>query len=385
MRNSFGHGRGKGSAFASRIWRIECLEPRLAMAGNITASVSAQGDLTIAGDAGDNQIIIEGNGNAGELRLTPGGDDFGGQNTLNGGLAPITFIGVTGSVLANMGAANDVIFFNAASIAGAVVLDGGTGADQFFLGTFTTIPPAELSIGRELIIRGSVGYNRVWHGFVRVGTSEIVEFGSEEGLVLSTDEFNGPPKWIVAQDLVVRTGDGNDTIDFNRLSVGGYTLIETGFNNDLVKWERCQFGISTAILTGELNDTITIDQITFNGGLYIDAGLGHDFCGLIRSSVTHSFVLITQAGFDTVSMSNLELATLNVDTGIDDDYVAMEATTMDRITVLLGDGNDTLSMRVNSVSMEATLDGGAGDDLWEELANGIVSLTFRNFERYRFS
>jgi hypothetical protein len=35
--------------------------------------------------------------------------------------------------------------------------------------------------------------------------------------------------------------------------------------------------------------------------------------------------------------------------------------------------------------MEAILDGGVGDDLWEELGNGIVSLTFRNFERYRFA
>jgi len=362
---------------------VERLESRWAMAGNVTAAMNAAGDLIISGDALANPIGIEGTGNPGELTVQAFSDDLLQPTTLNGGTVPITFTGVTGSVVAFMGAGNDSISFVRARVEGAVVLDGGTGTDHFFLGqgTFNGVPP--LSIGRELILRGGIGFNRVFQEYVEVGTSEIIDFGSEEGRVHFVDTGTGFVSNI-AMDLVIRTGDSNDIIEVNRVNVGRYTLVDTGFNHDTITVDRSQFGNSTALLSGDGNDLISINRTTFNA-MYVDTGLGHDFFGMIRSTMTGHFFLTTQAGSDTVSFSNNTMATLYVDTGIDNDLVAMEATTLDELTVQLSDGSDTLTTRINTVDTTTILDGGAGDDLWEELGNTMAGLQFRNFERYRFS
>src|SRR5687768_15883977 len=76
---------------------IERLESRWAMAGNITASVDANGDLFITGDSLSNTVLIRGTGNPGELTVDALEDDLQNDTTLNGGTGPITFTGVTGS------------------------------------------------------------------------------------------------------------------------------------------------------------------------------------------------------------------------------------------------------------------------------------------------
>ncbi|MDZ4287814.1 MAG: hypothetical protein U0984_07640, partial [Prosthecobacter sp.] len=92
---------------------LEALEPRLAPAGLIAVSVNSAGTLvlgTVAGQDGDESVTIDRLAN-GSYQLTPdanvtlriGGVDYTTAQTL---------FGVTGGLLANLGAGNDILTLN---------------------------------------------------------------------------------------------------------------------------------------------------------------------------------------------------------------------------------------------------------------------------------
>ncbi len=85
---------------------LETLEPRLALAGNVSVGV-AGGNLSITGDAANNQITIQATGVAGQFVVT--GQDV--STTVNGA-ASATVSGVTGGATIVMGNGYDVLHFD---------------------------------------------------------------------------------------------------------------------------------------------------------------------------------------------------------------------------------------------------------------------------------
>ena len=363
---------------------FEPLEQRWAMAGNVMASVNGSGDLVLTGDGSSNGIVIEGSFTpySSVVTVRPFDDDPSQPTQINGEAVPVTFQEIAGAVLALMGDGNDRVFFRRGFIQGAIVLDGGSGADQFQLGEDRVddlmTGPFSLWTNRQIIIRGGPGFDQVRQEDVHVGSLEIVDLGSDDGQV----RFVGTNH--VTIDLVIRTAEGNDQIEISDANVNFYVLVDTGAGDDSISLNRSTLGVNLGILTAEGNDLIWMNRAT-SKVLFVDAGEGHDFVGLIGSGSLYGTYITTLAGNDLVSWSNSgSLPPVFIDTGIDNDVVAMEASLLMELAIYLGDGNDTLTTRGNTVTTVHFLDGGLGNDLWEELGNAMYSLTFRNFERYRF-
>src|SRR5690349_13380959 len=137
--------------------RLECLESRAMLAGNVLASVNSAGNLTITGTNAANQIeitqlaansyLITGTDTTvnGETEFQV--DNVRGSLTvdLKGGADTFTFTGAvdedfsssfTGSILILGGSGNDTIAISNVAAANLTVI-GGQGADQVTIDTAT--------------------------------------------------------------------------------------------------------------------------------------------------------------------------------------------------------------------------------------------------------
>ena len=85
--------------------RLESLERRLPLAGNVTAAILG-GSLVITGDLDDNDITLDDDGAPGRVEITPNG-----TTTLNGVATPQTFQ-ATHDIRLRMGDGNDTVDFN---------------------------------------------------------------------------------------------------------------------------------------------------------------------------------------------------------------------------------------------------------------------------------
>jgi hypothetical protein len=167
----------------------------------------------------------------------------------------------------------------------------------------------------------------------------------------------------------------------------GSILVESGPGDD-------QLGISggrstnAAILAGAGDDEISLGQVLDNSA-YVDFGGGNDVFSM-SAVIIGQVTLLGGGGNDRIVIEDRVYGRLHIDTGSENDSVRFQVDHTENVivgvlSVNLGAGSDTLTMIKVIVQAGAVLDGGSGDDLWEELGNGIVGLTFRNFERFRFS
>ena len=153
---------------------LETLEPRLLMAGDVTAAVVG-GDLILRGDARANHVVIDQAGlSDGQFRIA-GADG----TTVNGTAGPLVLDNVTGALRAALGRGDDVL----------ELLDA-------------VLPSGLLVCTR----RGGDAVN-----------IEHVE---------------------VAGDVVVRTGGGRDEVRLDSVTVGGQTELSTGGRDDRIVFER---------------------------------------------------------------------------------------------------------------------------------------------------
>src|SRR5262245_19355375 len=98
-----GWGRGVGN----RRLRLECLEPRAMLAGNVTASVNGSGNLTITGSNADNQIEI--------TQVDVDSYLISGTDTTINGETELQVDGVQGSLTVDLKGGADVFAFTGAS------------------------------------------------------------------------------------------------------------------------------------------------------------------------------------------------------------------------------------------------------------------------------
>jgi hypothetical protein len=119
--------------FRDRRRHFESLEPRLTLAGNVTASLVGA-DLLITGDAQANVISVVETENDGQFVILAESDSSGVPTTLNGtpnGSAKIS--SVTGNIVINLVAGHDVVTVANLSHAGDLTIDGGAGDDSVSL------------------------------------------------------------------------------------------------------------------------------------------------------------------------------------------------------------------------------------------------------------
>jgi hypothetical protein len=231
-------------------------------------SLWAAGALSIAGDAGFDNLTVQGN------RI-----QVGGKLTLDGGPD------------------FDRLFVSAFTLAlgQGVAAVGGDGEDFFELianGTVhgdVNIDLGPLAAGTQSATLGDVD-GRV-NGLVIQGSLTVTSTGAAG----STDSVN-VTNVAVGGAFTAALGAGASTVTLDNLSVGGALAIDTNGGNDVIQFERANlFGNSSVggaatIRTGDGNDSVRIGspdpapngggadgtRARFRGGLTLDGGAGTD-------------------------------------------------------------------------------------------------------------
>jgi hypothetical protein len=282
---------------------MESLEKREMMAGDVGAAVSG-GDLFVGGDANDNLVEV--------YRLPSGRVRVQGiDTTVNGRL--YQDFRVTDDIFVTMQQGeNDVFFRN---------YNGGVRADAVRINMSNNDDRVHIN---GLHARGDVEI------FTWAGDDDIRIENSSVGAQLFDRE-----------NLVVRTGDGTDHVQMDKVLSFGDVNIDT---------------VDSALAEG---DFVDLQRMTVFDDLLVDTGEGNDEVFVRFSTVHDDLTIRTGAGADFVLLDqNDSINDLRVDTGA---------------------GNDTLVV-FRTEARRADLDGGTGSDRLFTFSNFINSLDADGFE-----
>ncbi|MEO0925848.1 MAG: hypothetical protein AAFY63_08250 [Cyanobacteria bacterium J06643_13] len=306
--------------------------------------------MLINGNAGNNRLIgtsgddtLNGLGGADSLVGRAGDDSLvggGGNDTLRGGLGEDILLG---------GAGNDLISFNV----GGKSVDGGAGNDTVSL------------------------------NFAPESDDFTLIYNSTDGGVTSDGILSGTRIEGVEQ-VNVRSGSGEDSINTSGASIGGTIItnngadliiasegddsIDGGSGDDTISGgngdDSIDGGVGADIINGQDGD----DVITFGGGAKtVDGGGGSDRIVLDFSNLDEDFVL-TYNQFEEASPTVggildgteiEEIQQVDVESGAGNDLIDIAVATVGS-TLLGGAGLDSLI----GGSGDDTLDGGADNDIF---------------------
>jgi hypothetical protein len=299
----------------SRKLRLESLEQKQMLAGDVTVSV-VNGVLTLQGDELDNQVAVSAGEAAGTFIIR------GLDGTLlhvgdAEGASELVVEGVRRGMVANMGAGNDALRINEASFRGNVAINMGEGDDRVAIGVVPEVAESSLTTDGDAAI-----------------DLPSVQFG---------------------QNLVIRTGSGNDTVVINNTRGRGILGLSTGEGDDTV---RLGLSSETTEEAAELNDEVLV---SFVHGVALDLGAGADglFVNQLRSGGFHAN---GGAGADTMRINGVKTHVMNVagGAGEDADSVVLNDVATRMLTVNLGAGDDSLTLSGVKAQL-ALLNGGRGE------------------------
>lgn len=328
MAKNIGRGRGHGQ----RLLRVEALERRAMLAGNVTVSVSG-GTLNIRGDGEDNAVFIteveEG------VYAVVGFDDLSGSPTSINGVSngELVFGGVTRDINIDLKGGDDLL---------AIGNDEGDLIDL--------IEECGLNFGS-----GSGSGS----GSVSDSASllEVVPEGSQT---------------FVPRDLIIRTGDGDDQVALI-VAVNRIANINLGKNDDAIAVGTSQFGDDLLIATEQGFDFVCADENEVGDLFSVQTGDDADAVSVSRLSATHA-IIDTGKGSDEVGASGLSLEkALNIKTGDGDDFVSLfEFELGDDLLVDTGAGADRVFANSFIVADLVKVVTGSGDDPDVELTSFIA-------------
>jgi hypothetical protein len=312
-----------GRSSLRRRLRVERLEHRNLLAGNVLVTVNGGGNLTIRGDAADNQFSVQ---ETAPDVFTFTDTDPVGDTRFNGALGPFVIAGVTGSVRADLQAGNDNIeILGGTEITGNLQVKAGAGNDTAIL--------TGVAIGG---------------GGVDVAGNAVIETGAGNDTVRLIGAFLGGGV-NVGGDAVIQTGAGNDTVDLasgflsGSVDVGGNLDVHAGQGDDAVTVAETSVVGNTTIDTSDGLDDVNIDFVTAGGNLTVRLGHQDDNLRFHSSNVTAAVALNASLGHDTLDVRAVQADSGTIDTSDGNDIVSLDSiTTSGDLTIRLGLGDDTL-------------------------------------------
>jgi len=329
----------------NQLHRLEGLETRCLMAGNVTAIVQ-NGSLIITGDAEANQILIQ--EFMGDLNVL-------GVGTTVNGLANQSFPGVYKDVRVSLLAGDDTVDLAPDAIVSRdLVYKGGPGNN-----IFTGHPGS--GVGRDLVLQGGVGNIAIDLDGTQVGrdlratssdTVFITSVGGtaingqlratapDVGCLLADTEVGGLRMLVsseslslldnvrVAGNVYVRGGTGNDTFVANSpcdfegnltvLGRGGHEAIAlegsvsgslilgtgTGPSSFVQIQDLVVFGNLSLTSTGNAMDVWQLARLSLVGNMFVRSSGGDDLFYIDDSICFGAFNLGTGAGIDHVLIAD---------------------------------------------------------------------------------
>lgn len=240
--------------------RLQKLEDRALLAGNVTAQLIGQ-TAFLNGDAADNntQVLID-NGN-------------------------VVVRGLDGTTI--NGSADDFVLSTGTSIPRNLIASFGDGNDTFTLDG--------VSVGRHAWIAGGNGND-----------SLAVMGGSNIGFNLRMDGDAGDDVISLQDSTVVGTptlvgGLGNDMIIMSNSTAGNNLLIAAGAGNDDVIVDGSQVGVDTRVFGQQGDDDIIFRNATLFDDVFIYAGAGNDIMLFDSTAVGDKSWLFGQSGSDNIN------------------------------------------------------------------------------------
>ena len=386
---------------------IQQLEQRALPTG--TVAIALQGNnLTITGDAGNNDIKITVNDQTGVTaqgfvdtvnnnkpvnltKLTFGGHTYkqGEVVTLVSPENLATAAGVLGNLTVKMGAGNDKIELDVSGLStlkinGKVNVELGSGNDA----AYANFNKTNFQATGGVTVKGEAGAD-----YVRFNAGSGSGDGSSFDANLTVDTGTGTDgvglRWsnvTVKQDVSVTTGDGADSVyqGFN----GGTNFkknvnVNTGSGND--QFFQGFFGDTTfdknvSLDTGTGTDNVRLlinsdnsllinsgNSVTVKGNLSVDSGADNDYVNFngydgASLSVLGDLTIKTGTGADSVNLglgsltigdasaANPAAKNLNIETGDDSDYVNIygELTTTGGVNIATGADADNVYLSLQS-------------------------------------
>ena len=235
--------------------RLENLEGRWLMAGDVTASV-IHGSLALVGDDLDNFISVTGSATAGEVVVTGLPDSNGVATKIKDAQGvehdSLTLEGVTDNIYVNLKGGNDSVSMSALQVAGNVAIREGDGNDTVSLGTPVVTPvvrslaasavsTASVQIGGNLDVHLGDGNDTFTESSVDVMKNEWLDAGDgNDSLILGAPVMTVSPTTAATADvnigknLGIYLGDGNNTLAENSVDVGKSEYIHAGDGNNVV-------------------------------------------------------------------------------------------------------------------------------------------------------
>lgn len=411
----FARSCSRGRRSARRTLRIESLERREVLAGNVAAQLVGS-TLTLTGDALANQLMVS----------SVAGGRFaviGGGTTINGSQDSFVTSRPVTSIVANFGGGDDLVGFgndaqvfarqlgffgytdpfDVASVqaaidavaAGATVftlrgnlaVTTGDGADG--VGIFGTIGGSvAASLGSAPPVEG------VYNGFMigdwvdpfvsRVAGGVSIVDGAQNCRVFLWNAA-------VAGDAAANLGNGENVFILDGSSVGSLTFVGGNGADDVFTRDlRVRGGVSIA--TGGGNDQVDLGsntgsqlyRTTVGGSAVVDTGAGRDFINAV-CNVSGSLSLATGEGSDFVLFGDSTVRrNVTIGTGVGDDNVGISNTGIGGTLVVdLGAGNDGCAIG-STTALAAYLYGGLGTNILAIDASsrtGIRRLCYTQFQQ----
>jgi hypothetical protein len=369
---------------------FESLERREMLAGNISASVNASGQLLLRGDWQDNVFIASKGAVEGRI-VVSGGKDYAGRNTaVNGSFQPQVFEGVTHFKLEMYGPGNDRALFTNLDLpdlgfsARSILADMGHGNDQvvisgdverplqFERNDGAAIPYGPVNIGGPVYVLGRAGNDTF--------SSVNAAFGGRSTFVSGFDGGPGDDHFYI-----------NGLLELNQL---GTTRINMGSGNDSVTLRNLQGRL--AVQTISVNNppgTIDIDVFRLRGGLNLNtAGRDRAIISMVDVELTTPFLGIEgTSGSDQITMDRVRAGEFRLNTRGGNDQVTIRNSRFETqfdergMDVHLGGGDDVLTLQ-NVFSrgqrdIDTALNGGDGFDRFENLGgNDLGRLAIHGFQ-----
>lgn len=289
----------------SRKLKLENLENRQLMAGDITAGMDSQGVLQIRGDGAHNGVAIY-QVNSSTMRVE--GLSQGGSGTrVNGSTSYRDFRNVQG-LNVDLGAGNDRIEVGSAASLGRTTffsrganIQGGTGNDSIKIERAAT--------NMDVNIKGGSGNDTIVLKQVQIGSS--------------VDEFR-------QGGLSVEAGTGNDVVDISNTSVNQTVYIDSGLGvfTDHVKLDAVSAGQHVMLFANEPDSFRTETQlraelrgVTAGGNVMVDA----------------------RRAQAQITMKQIAADAVFAELGDKDDSLHLESIQSNRTQVSGGNGFDTLT------------------------------------------
>lgn len=274
----------------SSSFRIEKLEDRILLAGNITA-IQSGSQLVINGDADDNVIYVTNDGGAGTIEVA----GLDGE-TVNGAAGPDDFSGITHIVVRGR-AGDDVVIVNAIDIDGNLTVqlnqDVGAGQGAEVVGSY---------IGGNLAVSsdGNADAGVLVQDDYIAGAAQIVTRGGQDEI----DAFNV----LVGGQLVINAGHGDNDVFLGGaegLYVGSNLVVIDGADNLVLDANRISVGGTLNVNAGARGDSeICLRDMYVGGQGWIRTGDGEDFVGICDVDVELGVVVALREGDDVLAVGH---------------------------------------------------------------------------------